>query len=138
MANLDVREAVLDERVDVQTSFRRLDELDGRARAGMPRCKDMQQSSYGSIEMSYVSMRCASATISALSLPISGRKTGMFAAASVQAIAWIVWLATCPRLSPVISAPQSFSRAMRSAARIMKRRMMTVASSSGQLSRICS
>ena len=41
----------------------------------------MQQSSYGSMEISYVSMRCASVTISDLSLPISGRKTGIFAAA---------------------------------------------------------
>ncbi len=47
------------------------------------------------------------ATISVLSIPINGRNTGMVAPLSVQPMACMVWLATCPRLSPVINAPQS-------------------------------
>ena len=100
--------------------------------------KMVQQSSKGSMEMSKVSMRRASSTISDLSVPISGRNTGSEATASVQAMAWMVWLATWPRLSPVTRAAQPSSRATRSAARSMNRRKITVESSSGHLSRISS
>ena len=62
----------------------------------------------------------------------------MVATASVQAMAWMVWLATWPKLSPVIRAEQPSSRATRSAARSMNRRKITVESSSGHLSRISS
>ena len=59
-------------------------------------------------------------------------------AAPVTPMAAMVWLATWPRFSPVTSAPQPLSRAMRSAMRIMNRRMMMVKYSSGHLSRISS
>ncbi len=83
-------------------------------------------------------MRLAIFTISDLSDPISGRKTGISATASVQAMACMVWLATWPRLSPVISAPQPSCLATSWAARSMNRRRITVCSSSGHLSRISS
>ena len=78
-------------------------------------------------------MRCAMATISVLSMPINGRNTGIVATISVQPIACIVWLATCPKLSPVINAPHSSFLAICSATRIIKRRMIIVNNSSGQL-----
>ena len=80
----------------------------------------------------------ATFTISALSEPMRGRNTGRSATASVQAMAWMVWLATWPRLSPVMRAAQPSSRATRWAARSMNRRRITVDSSSGHLSRISS
>ena len=72
-------------------------------------------------------------------MPITGRSTGRSLAASVQASASSVWLATCARLSPVTSAPQPFSCAIRVGdAASSYRRMMMVKMSSGQLSRIAS
>ena len=58
--------------------------------------------------------------------------------ASVARMASMVWLATCPRFSPVTRAPQPLDSAIFSAMRIMKRRMMSVKYSSGQLRRISS
>ena len=76
--------------------------------------------------------------ISSLSMPITGRSTGMSQASLVQAMAWMVWLATWPTLSPVISASHSFWRATRQAIFIMYRRMMMVNRSSGHWSRMAS
>ena len=59
-------------------------------------------------------------------------------AASVQARAIRVWLATWARLSPVTRAFASISLAMRLAMRIMLRRMSTVNSTSGAWSRMYS
>ena len=77
-------------------------------------------------------------TISSLSMPISGQNSGIFSTAPVTAIASIVWLATCPRFSPVTRHFAPWSRAMRSEMRIMNRRMMIVKYSSLQLSRMAS
>ena len=71
------------------------------------------------MEVSKVSILRLMRTISSLSMPMQGRSTGSLQARSVQPMACMVWLATCPRLSPVISAPQSSRRAIRSATRIM-------------------
>ena len=76
----------------------------------------------------------AISVISSLSMPMSGRNTGMPTTASVQVMASMVWLATCPRLSPVISARAPNLRARRSAMRIMKRRVMSVPRPSGHFS----
>ena len=46
------------------------------------------------IEISKVSIFLAISMISVLSMPITGRKTGILQAASVHTIAPIVWLAT--------------------------------------------
>lgn len=78
------------------------------------------------------------AMISVLSMPISGRRIGRFCAASVQAMACMVWLATCARLSPVIKASISLWSATSLAMRSMLRRMSTVNNTSGALSRIYS
>ena len=67
----------------------------------------VQQSSYGRMDVSKVSISLAMAMISRLSIPITGLNTGRSVTMSVQAMALTVWLATCPTLSPVISAPQS-------------------------------
>ncbi len=56
--------------------------------------KTVQQSSYGWIEVSNVPIFRAMAMISSLSIPMTGRNTGRPAAASVQARAGMVWLAT--------------------------------------------
>ena len=66
--------------------------------------KMVQQSSNGKIEVSYVQIRSAMLTISCLSKPITGRNTGRVQTSFVAARLCIVWLATCPMLSPVISA----------------------------------
>ena len=88
--------------------------------------------------VSKVPMRRAVSMISVLSMPISGRSTGRSWAASVQARAIRVWLATWARLSPVMRALASMSLAMRFAMRIMLRRMSTVNSTSGAWSRMYS
>ena len=85
-----------------------------------------------------MSIFSATAMISVLSRPISGRNTGMVTTASVQQRASMVWEATWPRLSPVISASAPNCLAMRSAMRIMKRRVISVPSSSGHFSWISS
>ena len=76
--------------------------------------------------------------ISTLSVPIRGRRTGSFVTSSVTPSALMVWLATCPRDSPVTSAEAWDFRATASASRIMKRRMMSVKYSSGHWRRISS
>ena len=78
------------------------------------------------------------AMISVLSMPMQGRSTGRSWAASVQARAAIVWLATWARLSPVMRACSSSLAATRLAMRSMLRRISTVNSTSGALSRIYS
>ena len=100
--------------------------------------KMVQQSSYGSMEVSKVPILREIAMISVLSMPISGRRIGRFCAASVQAMACMVWLATCARLSPVIKASISLWSATSLAMRSMLRRMSTVNNTSGALSRIYS
>ena len=72
--------------------------------------------------------------MSSLSNPIRGRNTGSVQTALVHSRERIVWDATCPRLSPVIRAPQAVRRAIFSAIRIINRRMMMVSSSCGHLS----
>ena len=54
----------------------------------------VQQSSYGRIDVSKVPICTAYRTISDLSKPISGRKTGREIGSSVTRSASIVWLAT--------------------------------------------
>ena len=71
-------------------------------------------------------------------MPITGRNTGIEQTAPVTFIASIVCEATCPRLSPVMSAPASCSCATRSASRIINRRIISVNISSGQFCRIAS
>ena len=60
--------------------------------------------------------------ISPLSMPISGRRTGSVAAASMTARLPSVCDATCPRLSPVTSASARAPRASASAMRSIMRR----------------
>ena len=50
-------------------------------------------------------MRREMRMISSLSMPMTGRNTGRSMAPPVHCMASMVWLATCPRLSPVTSAP---------------------------------
>ena len=57
---------------------------------------------------------------------------GRSTTAPVTSMASMVWLATWPRHSPVTRALAPHRRATSWAMRIMKRRMMTVNSSSGQ------
>ena len=76
--------------------------------------------------------------ISVLSIPMSGRRIGRSCAASVHCKALTVWLATCARLSPVTSASQPCFLAITFAMRIMLRRISTVNSTSGALSRMYS
>ena len=59
-------------------------------------------------------------------------------AASVHCSALTVWLATCARLSPVMRASLPCFWAMLLAMRIMLRRISTVNSTSGALSRMYS
>ena len=88
--------------------------------------------------VSNVPMRRAISVISVLSMPMHGRRMGRPCAASVQARAISVWLATWARLSPVMMAfACSFSHRI-FAMRSMLRRMSTVNSTSGALSRIYS
>ena len=79
-------------------------------------------------------MRLATSMISLLSKPISGRNTGISTTMLVVFRACMVWLATWPMLSPVMSASHCSCRATRSAMRIMKRRMISVVYSSGHFS----
>ena len=58
----------------------------------------------------------------ARSMPMAGRSTGRVVTQSVTPRAWMVWLATWPTLSPVISPWHPSRRAMASATRIMARR----------------
>ncbi len=84
--------------------------------------------------MSKVPIFWAISIISSLSEPISGRNTGKETTELVTFMLSMVWLATCPRLSPVISAPHFFSFAKRSAMRIIKRRIIVIMYSLGQCS----
>ncbi len=86
------------------------------------------------MEVSKVPIRWATSTISSLSKPIRGRYTGMVQTSLVAARDCMVWEATCPMLSPVIRPRHSVSFAIRSAIRIMYRRMMMVSSSWGHFS----
>ena len=63
-----------------------------------------QQSSSGSCDRSSVLIRRASAMISVLSRPISGRRIGSLTASSSAVMFASVWLATWPSESPVTSA----------------------------------
>ena len=90
------------------------------------------------MEVSKVPILRLICTISSLSMPISGCSTGSFSTAWVEAMASMVWLATWPRFSPVTMARAPLLSAIRSAMRIMKRRMIRVKYSSGHLSRISS
>ena len=71
-------DGLFDDLVDRQ---RRLGALDVERRApSSPGCRgvnSVQQSWSGMIEIGYVPSRCASAVISSLSMPISGRSTGI-------------------------------------------------------------
>ena len=62
--------------------------------AGCFGVKTVQQSSYGREDVSNVPIFYARSMISLLSMPMAGRKTGIFTTASVQPSASIVWLAT--------------------------------------------
>ena len=90
--------------------------------AGILGMKTVQQSACAWMEMSYVPMRRASAMISFLSMPMSGRSTGTVAAASTAATFSSVCDATWPRLSPVTSARAFSRRAISSATRTIMRR----------------
>ena len=65
--------------------------------------KTVQQSGSCTFEISKVPILRAMAMISSLSSAISGRSTARVAASSMQRRLSSVWLATWPRLSPVIS-----------------------------------
>ena len=90
--------------------------------AGCLGTNSVQQSASGSMEVSKVPRRLASSVISSLSVPMSGRRTGIRAAASIVAMFSSVWEATCPRLSPVASASAPLARAIASAMRIISLR----------------
>ena len=77
-------------------------------------------------------------TISSLSIPTRGRNTGRVHTWPVTAMASMVWLATWPRDSPVISPWAPTRWATRSEMRIMNRRISRVKRASGQWSRSCS
>ena len=80
-------------------------------------------------------MFLAMSIISVLSIPISGLKTGRSSMTPlVTVMLSMVCEATCPKLSPVISAPQEFALAMRSAMRIINLRIMVIISSAGHFS----
>ena len=57
---------------------------------------------------------------------------GSVAVSPVQVMLSTVWEATCPRLSPVITAPHSHLSARRQAMRIMKRRIIVIMKLAGQ------
>ena len=84
------------------------------------------------MEVSKVPIFRAIWTISSLSSPTTGRRTGRAATAPVTFIASMVWLATWPRHSPVTRALAPHRLATSWEMRIMNRRMMMVNSSSGQ------
>ena len=84
------------------------------------------------MEVSKVPIFRAIWTISSLSMPTQGRRMGRSTTAPVTIMASMVWLATWPRHSPVTRALAPHRLATAWEMRIMKRRMMTVKSSSGQ------
>ena len=73
-------------------------------------------------------MRRASAMISVLSQPISGRRIGSPVASSSAVMLVSVWLLTCPRESPVTSAEACSRRARTSPVASMRRRCATTCS----------
>jgi len=76
-----------------------------RARVSTRRgVSSVQQSWSGSSEMARVRIRRASAMISVLSHPSSGRRIGRCTASSRAVMFGSVWLETWPRESPVIKA----------------------------------
>ena len=77
--------------------------------------KIVQQSSKGSMDVSYVPIFSEILIISCLSIPTKGRNTGSVHTSLVTARLCIVWLATCPILSPVISPSESSFNAKYSA-----------------------
>jgi hypothetical protein len=85
----------------------------------------VQQSWSGSSEMASVRIRRASAMISVLSQPSSGRRIGRDTASSRAAMFGSVWLETWPRESPVTSAALSSRFASASAVFSISRRCAT-------------
>lgn len=84
------------------------------------------------MEVSKVPIFRAIFTISSLSIPTTGRRTGRLATAPVTAMASMVWLATWPRHSPVTRALAPHRWATFSEIRIINRRITSVNSSWGQ------
>jgi hypothetical protein len=102
-----------------------------RARVSTRRgVSSVQQSWSGSSEMPSVRMRRASAMISALSQPISGRRIGSVTASSSAVMLASVWLLTWPSESPVISAVPPRRRASASPVLSISRRCATIRSRS--------
>ncbi len=85
----------------------------------------VQQSWSGSSEMASVRIRRASAMISVLSQPSSGRRIGRDTASSRAVMFGSVWLETWPRESPVTSAALSSRFASASAVFSISRRCAT-------------
>ena len=81
-----------------------------------------QQSWSGMIEIGNVPSRCASATISSLSIPTSGLSTSIVVAPAMVVRFSSVCEATWPMTSPVTSARARQRRASRSAMRSIRRR----------------
>ena len=72
--------------------------------AGCRGVNSVQQSWSGMIEIGYVPSRCASAVISSLSIPTSGRSTGIATTSLIAVMFSSVCDATWPTTSPVTSA----------------------------------
>ncbi len=70
--------------------------------AGCSGRNTVQQSSYGRMDVEKVPIALARSMISSLSKPISGRSTGRVTTAFEEVSPSMVWLATCPKLSPVM------------------------------------
>ncbi len=102
-----------------------------RARVSTRRgVSSVQQSWSGSSEMARVRIRRASAMISVLSQPSSGRRMGRLTASSRAVMFGKVWLETWPRESPVISAEALSRRASAAAVLSISRRCATTCSRS--------
>jgi hypothetical protein len=100
-----------------------------RARVSTRRgVSSVQQSWSGSSEMARVPMRRASAMISVLSQPISGRRIGSFTASSSAVMLGSVWLLTWPSESPVTRAAPPSRRASASPVLSISRRWATICS----------
>lgn len=120
------RESVINESVEIELTLLRLDLFNLRTGPRMPRGED----GAAVLIRQYRGLKSPdlSRDLDDLFLvkPDTGSKTGILTTESVTAIARIVWLATCARLSPVISAPQLLRLATFSARVIIKRRRSSV------------
>lgn len=89
----------VDKRFEICVAFKVFDFLFFGRVFGAEGVKIVQQSSYGRMLISYVSISFAFSMISVLSMPIKGRKTGVLVTALMAYMLSSVWLATWPRLS---------------------------------------